>query len=305
MGKVYEICGDDSWTHCNLPLNRYWCFYTGLLMSPTEADRLETALHKIKQAHGFKLEIKWSNVSPEWLDFYKELANDLFLRVANNDIKLRQIFCDRSFEYIPEPGEPPATHLDIQFKICYQFLKYCFGIEFLPRAIDSADKIIIRLDDHSSKIHKKQLKEFVEWLPVQMQRTDLEIDCSHLCSTKLFRVQICDVLGGAAASYGNRDHLKRIKGRTRMSSYQKCRLDLSMHIYKKMRELNCLDRQKKDFNWFNSTSVDGHESNRLKHKIRIWKFRPNKHRIDKSWLNENREYSGGKGDLTKSVENPF
>ncbi|CAA7613454.1 hypothetical protein MCP1_120001 [Candidatus Terasakiella magnetica] len=31
MPKTYEIYADEAWTHCNPPLNRYWCFFGGIM----------------------------------------------------------------------------------------------------------------------------------------------------------------------------------------------------------------------------------------------------------------------------------
>jgi hypothetical protein len=46
MALQYEICGDEAWTHVNKPLNRYWCFWGGLLAQANEMDHLETELRK-------------------------------------------------------------------------------------------------------------------------------------------------------------------------------------------------------------------------------------------------------------------
>jgi len=257
-----------------------------------DIDRLELKLFEIVSNHGYKWEVKWKNLSPRWLRLYIELVDELFVHLTNYEVRYRQAFRDRSFVYVPDPDEPPASILDVEFKMCFQFLKHAFGIKFLPPAVGNFDKVVIRLDNHSSQKHKKQLTDLAEKLPTILTRTDLEIDCSHVCSKRLMRIQICDVMAGAAGSYGNRMHEKRAPGQRGMGTYQKCRYILAKHIYAKLHSLNNLTRGKSAFNWFESTGMDGSQKNLLSHKMRIWKFIPSNYMIDKGWQNDHLDAQG-------------
>jgi hypothetical protein len=292
MPRVYELCADEAWTHCNLPLNRYWSFFGGIFAPKQDADRLDTKLHAIRDGHRYRREIKWSDLSPQWLPLYIDLVNELFVHLTNHDVRYRQAFRDRSVVFVPPVGAPQDSILDVEFKLYYQFIKHSFGLKYLPLAQGGFDKIILRLDTHSSQKHRSRFKEFAEGLPRLLGRTDLEIDCTHHCSTKLIRIQMCDVLAGAAGSYGNKFHDKRATGQRGMTEYQKCRHTLARHIYNKMRNLNNLTRGKNAFNWFESTGRDGNPKNALLHKIRIWKFIPSHYKIDRGWHNDHLDPQG-------------
>ena len=293
MPSIYEICGDEAWTHTNGALNRYLCFFGGLLCLENEADRLETDLRRVLGRRGHRQEIKWSNLSPIHLSIYKELVDLLFDHLLSRQVRFRQIFLDRQFVYIPPVGEPAVSDLDLQFKICYQFLKHSFGLKYLPAAASGPDKVLIRLDTHSSQKHKSALRGFVELqLPKALGRSDLVIELAHVASHHLHRIGVCDVLMGAAGSYGNRQQLRRKPGARGMNDRQIARLDLSKYIFGKLRNLNEKDRGGHAFNWFESTGTDGDPANTYRHKLRIWKFRPKDYAIDKGWQNDHLDAQG-------------
>jgi hypothetical protein len=292
MPTIYEICGDEAWTHTNPPLNRYWCFFGGLLATESDADRLETALRACKARRNYKPEVKWGNVTPPCLSTYKELVDIFFDHLLRYELRYRQIFLDRSFVHVPTDDEPARTTLDVQFLICYQFLKHSFGILHLPRASNGFDKLFIRLDTHSSQKHLKELQGFTENLPVQLGRTDIDIQLAHVCSHHLVRIGLCDVLLGAAGSYGNRMQDRRQPGQRGMTDRMKCRIEMAKFIYNHLRNVNKINRGKDAFNWFESTGQDGHKENRLHHKARIWKFQPRNFRIDKGWHNDHLDKMG-------------
>jgi hypothetical protein len=292
MALIYEICGDESWTHTSPPLNRYWCFFGGLFALQNDADRLETELQQclVKQNH--RNEIKWGKLSIQNLSLYKELVDIFFDNLQKHELKYRQVFLDRACVHVPSLGDPLLSDLDIQFRICYQFLKHSFGLSYMPRAASGSDIIFIRLDTHSSQKHKDDLKQFVEQLPTLLKRTDLDIRLAHLSSHKLIRICVCDVLAGAAGSYGNRWHDRREPGVKGMSSKQKCRLELAKYIYNHLRRLDHITRGSRAFNWFESTGHDGNIENRFRHKLRIWKFHPQKYKIDRGWQNDHLDKQG-------------
>jgi hypothetical protein len=293
VGRIYEICADEAWTHQNPPLKRYHCFIGGLLGLKEDIDRLESVLYDAITFHKYPLEVKWANVSPEWLQFYKELVDVFFVQLTNFDLRYRQVFLDRTYIHLPSSGNAIQTDLDREFLIYYFFLKEAFGLKYLPVATETFDRIVMRLDTHSSKDHRKKLKELVEKLPVYLHRTDLTIDLGHVCSKTLRRIQICDVLLGAAGSYGNRAHDMRKAGQKRMTPYQKCRCELAKYISAKLRNLNNLTRGRNAFNWHESTGMDGNPRNKYIHKMRIWKFIPKHCQIDKGWQNDHLDKQGG------------
>jgi hypothetical protein len=309
MALIYEICGDEAWTHTSQPLNRYWCFFGGLFALESDADRLETELRHCAARHNYRNEIKWGKLSIQNLSLHKELVDILFNNIEKQNFKYRQAFLDRAFVHVPSPADPQLSDLDIQFRICYQFLKHSFGLSYMPKSANGLDTILIRLDTHSSQKHKEKLRQFTEQLPRLLNRTDLDVRLAHVRSHHLMRLCICDVLAGAAGWYGNRMHDRRNAGVRGMTPKQKCKLDLAKYIYDGLRRLDKITRGSRAFNWFESTGHDGNVENRFNHKLRIWKVHPQNYKIDRGWQNSHLDnqgrYQGPDIVVPASIVDPF
>lgn len=289
----YEICADEAWTHSSPPLNRYWCFLGGLMGPQSEMDRLESLLKSITDRRKVFREVKYGSVTPEVLDCYLELIEQLFQYIRKSDLRYRQTFLDRSYVYCPAELSESRSDLDIQYRIYYQFIKHQFGLKYLPVDNSGMDhRIYIRLDDHSSQKHKDQLRKYIEELPNKYERNDMKVFVSYVNSRRLRRLQVCDLLMGAAGFYGNKMHLRRDSGKRGMKPNQAARHKLAKFIYGHLRLLDSDIRGSRAFNWFESTGKDGQWSNRLHHKIRIWKFIPRRYKIDAGWQNENLDSQG-------------
>ncbi len=178
MSRIYEICADEAWTHSSNPQNRYWCFFGGVFGLESDLGKIETRLRDKLAQTSYRREVKWANVSAADLPTYINLVDEFFQCLEDYPVVYRQIFLDRSFVYVPESTEENRTDLDVQYRICYQFLKHAFGIKHLPRANNSFDQIYIRLDSHSSQEHTESLKQFSQDLPKNLGRTDLVVDVS-------------------------------------------------------------------------------------------------------------------------------
>ena len=289
----YEIAADEAWTHTGLPLNRYWCFFGGIFGPEADCGRLETALRDVLSRHKVKGEVKWSAVTGHNLAAYKELVDVFCDQIAKHNLTYRQLFLDRSYVHVPSPGDPPRSNLDLQFLICYQFLKYSFGLKFLSEEDPARDfHVTIRLDTHSSQPHKEELTKHVESLPKYLRTPRLTTSVQFVNSKRFLRLQLCDLMMGAAGSYGNRMHERREPGKRGMTPKQKWRLEIAKHIYWHLRSLDAAERGSKAFNWFESTGTLSDARNRLAHKIRIWKFIPRNSVRDKWWLNKQLDSQG-------------
>lgn len=291
MSESYEIYADEAWVHCNPPLNRYWCFFGGILGRSADLDRLDTSLRDIKSKHGIHSEVKWKKLSSSNIDCYKEMVDSLIMYLANGSIKYRQMFVDRSYVIKRQPTEDSPSEIDTQFKLYYQYIKHSFGLEYLPQNADRTG-VLIRLDNHSSQAHKQRLVSFCEALPGYLGRLDLEIRVTFIDSRKSPRLQICDVLMGAAGSHGNNMHKKREAGQRGMTPKQRLRHDMCLFIYNKLKVLDAQTRGSKAFNWFETTGHGGNPQNRLHHSLRIWKFIPKNHVIDRGWPNDHLDKQG-------------
>jgi len=129
------------------------------------------------------------------------------------------------------------------------------------------------------------LQHYSERLPGIIGRPDMEIKATFIRSSKFLRLQLCDLLMGAAGSHGNRMHLLRKKGQWGMSANQEARHQIAKYIYDRMREIVCEERGQNAFNWFESTGWDNSFA-QAQQSIRIWKFRPIQYQIDRGWQNK-------------------
>jgi hypothetical protein len=101
------------------------------------------------------------------------------------------MFCDRSLVRVPSPGEAAVTDLDVQFKLCYQFLKHSFGLEYLDETV--TNDVLARLDTHSSQKHKANLAKFATELPRVLRHPSLTVRVTFEQSEKVPRIQVCDL----------------------------------------------------------------------------------------------------------------
>ena len=195
------------------------------------------------------------------------------------------MFKDRSYHY---DNRDNLSELDMQFRLYYQFIKNSFGFKYLPRLVgNEKHEILLRLDGHSSQKHKDSLNTFVTNLPTYLQRPDIELKITYVDSKDFLRLQICDLLMGAAGYRGNRICDRRPNGRRGMTAKQKMKLELAKYIYETLKEINHLDRGSNGFNWFESTGFNQNKRNMYHHKLRIWKFIPSEYRKNKGWEKDN------------------
>lgn len=270
-------------------------------------SRLETRLRASHSASRLKGEVKWQSLTAVNYDGYKAFVDCLLDSIEFGHIKFRQMLCNRTYVRVPDPGEPPSTDLDVQFKLCYQFIKHCFGLKFLPN--DSDHDVMVRFDTHSSQKHKDRLVEYVSRLPLVWPNQSVTMRTSFERSELHPRIQVVDLMIGACGSWGNRMHDLRAPGKRGMTAKQKARRDLCKHIYDRLRAIDAASRGSAAFNWFETTGRGGVQSNSLHHKVRVWQFMPKRYQIDAGWQNDNLDNQGRyQGPLlspeVRSVERP-
>ena len=291
----YEIYADEAWTHSSPPLLRYHCFFGGIFGSQSLLGRLETELIKIKQVNNLaSAEVKWSALKPAKLLAYIQLIDCFFDHLDSANLTYRQMFRDRSFVYCDQSGNTSSekTELDVQFMLFYQFIKHSFGIQFLPVIHDVKHEILVRLDGHSSQRHKDDLERYINNLNQHWGRNDIIVKASFIDSKSSNVLQLCDVIMGAAGSYGNKQHQLRSNGQRGMTKAQKPRYDLSKYIYNKIKALDAKHRGSRAFNWFESTGMQGNPDSKLHHKLRIWKYIPAHYLLNKGWHNDHLDKYG-------------
>lgn len=287
----FIIYADEAWTHESQPLNRYHNFFGGIIGEEKYIDRLTTDLKRIKAAHSCpNMEIKWSNLDQRNQEMYRALITCLANHITAGRIRYRQMFKDRSYQYV---GEVSGSSLDIQFKQYYQFLKHAFGFKYLyPAPRGSVHQIILRLDTHSSQQHKAELDNLVRSFPSILDRHDLQFSVTYINSADNICLQVCDVLMGAAGYHGNQMNKRKVNGRRTITKKQKLKGEMCKFIYNTLRDIHNRDRSSGAFNWFESTGRDKDERNIFKHKIRIWKFIAYPYQKNKGWERDHLDKSG-------------
>lgn len=278
---VYELYADEAWTHQSSPLHRYHTFFGGAFAYEKQIARLESSLLQIQKHANDRREIKWQNVDPVTLDYYKAIIDSFKDHVLYHGLKYRQMFNDRFHHYQGNESE-----VDSQFKLYYQFLKHHIPwSDIAQKNQDNLIQVNVRLDNYSSQQHKKNLKELGENIPNHFNLHNLTVNISFVNSKNFIILQTCDLIMGAAGYYGNRMHCDRHNDRRGMSPKQKARFELSKHIYNTLRVIDHSCRNTKVFHWFENTSW--HQKNKLDLQVAIWKFRPTNHTENPIWNNRN------------------
>ena len=272
--KQYQILADEGWTHTEKPPNRYHHFFVSLFAPSDTMSLLEKKLKETNDnfEHPHKNEIKWSRLNARYFSDYKKLIDVFFDFWENNeDLKYRQLFLDRKYEYTGDGNQK-----DILFMVYYQFLKHSFGFDsdyFNTLGIDS---LLFKLDDYSDRQRKQTLVDYV-----QSFYSSFNVKIKFIDSKTSYIHQIVDILMGAAGYYGNFKFCKKDTPKPQ----DICKLKLSKYIQKRLSYIQQKDRNTKVFHWFENTGgVKGeYYDNRHRYKIVIWKFIPKEHMIDSSW----------------------
>lgn len=286
----YEIFADEAWTQSSEPLRRYWCFLGGIFGSVEDLDRLDKILKNSKAKSGIQKEIKWTRLKASNVEGYKLFVSDFFEALYNlKTLRYRQMFLDRSFIHYESylKDKKNLYPIDTQFKLYYQFIKHQFSLSTLPSKQGEKTKLFVRLDDHSSQKHKENLESFLNSLPGIINRPDLEIRISYVNSGKNDRIQICDLLMGAAGSHGNKMQSIRADNQRGMTPKQKIKDEFCKYVYNKIRKYSCEERGTMAFNWFESTGQGKKTISPQDQKINIWKFVPRNYLEDQGWKNDN------------------
>ncbi len=290
MPQRYEIYVDEAWTHGGEPKHRYWCFYGGIFGTESDLSRLDTRLRACLHTNLINGEVKWQRLQQGNLKAYTAFVDCLLDAVESGEVKFRQMLCSRANVRVPELGETPSTDLDVQFKLCYQFIKHCFGLKFLPQ--DDIHEVLVRFDTHSSQKHKNNLVNYVTDLPTVWPNQSVDVKVTFEQSEQQPRIQVVDLMIGASGSWGNKMHLLRQPGKRGMTPKQRARHDLCKHIYDRLRQIDSSSRGSMAFNWFETTGKDGDQANLLNHKIRVWQFVPRRYQIDAGWQNDHLDNQG-------------
>ncbi len=136
MKKQYLIYADESHRKGKFFSN----FYGGALVKYTNLEKINNNINDKKHELGMFQEIKWTKVTEQYLDKYKNLMNYFFTFVKSNKIKIRIMF--RQNATIPQNLTKEQEENEY-FLLYYQFIKHVFGIDYCNS--NEKDRIVLKL----------------------------------------------------------------------------------------------------------------------------------------------------------------
>jgi hypothetical protein len=105
-------------------------FYGGALINSKDLNPVIMALNQKKEELNFNGEIKWTKVSGNYLEKYKEIITLFFSFINQNKIKLRIMFRQNA----QVPINLTKEHRENGFQLLYyQFIKHAFGLQYAGR----------------------------------------------------------------------------------------------------------------------------------------------------------------------------
>lgn len=105
-------------------------FYGGALVRSKDYIEVKEALDARKEELNLLGEIKWTKVSTNYLDKYKEMMDLYFRFIKEGKIKIRIMF-QAAMHEIEEHSDADKYHI-----LYYQFIKHAFGLPYRDEYVD-------------------------------------------------------------------------------------------------------------------------------------------------------------------------
>ncbi|MEJ6952107.1 DUF3800 domain-containing protein [Natronospora cellulosivora (SeqCode)] len=216
----------------------YSNFYGAALVSKDYFDMINNKLESKKDELNFKGEIKWSKVTANYLDKYKEIISFFFKYINENKIKIRIMFtqnCRIPTSLTNEQQE------DEFFILYYQFLKHAFGFQecdideliYLSFYFDKLPDTKEKNNRFKDFIYNLQYNSIFDNLTVKIRKEDItEID-SHKHDIQ----QCMDIILGSIQFRLNDKHKIKPPGKYRRGKKTIAKEKLYKHINKLIREI--------------------------------------------------------------------
>ena len=252
---------------------KYRDFFGGCIVASQDWNIVTEALNEKKRELNLKGEIKWTKVTAQYLDRYIQVMDLFFNFVRDGKIKVRIMFRDN--KDLPSDMRVRYSHEDKYFKLYYQFLKYGFGLKYLPETLGET-YIRIYLDQLPDTREKcEEFKEFVRNLPNIMDFQEVngrlrirKEDVTDVCSHDHVLLQCTDIVLGAMFFRLNGLHLEKPEGSRTRGKRTIAKEKLYKHINQRICEI--LPR----FNIGVSTGRRGYENQAWDLPYSHWKFKP-------------------------------
>ena len=262
----------------------YSNFYGGVLVGASQYLRIQKKLENTRGEAGIKSEIKWSKVTPDWLDGYKKIIDAFFEEILAEKLKVRIMFRQNAHTPINLTSEQKEHQY---FLLYYQFIKNAFGLDKL-KPVHSSMNLRFFFDQFPDKKEKSELfKDHIMNLQdfkfkgsgLQIKRENINEARSH----EHIILQCLDVVLGSMAFRLNDRHKikpegKRVRGKRTIAKEE---------LYKHIRNHIC--KIKSNFNIGTSTAGTSQYPDRADLPYAHWMFIPRQSRFEPSFTKNHKK----------------
>jgi len=252
---------------------KYSDFFGGCLISSKDLLEVTNTLNLAKATLNLHGEVKWSKVTENYLDKYKELITLFFSFIKIGKVKVRIMFRNN----INEPSDPMNIKLadNKYFKLYYQFIKNAFGFKHFKEK----EPIYVRIYLDQLPDKKERCAEFKRFIMEMPRTSDFSMspirirggDIAEVKSHDHVLLQCLDIVLGAMFFRLNMLHKRIPAGCKRRGKRTVAKETLYKHIYKLINGIL------PNFNIGENTGARGeaYPDFYWKHPYRHWSFTPN------------------------------
>jgi hypothetical protein len=190
----------------------YSNFYGGVLVPGSQYLRIKQKLDKAKEEANISSEVKWTKVSPMFLDGYKKIMDAFFDEILAGNLKVRIMFRQNAHQAQNLTDEHKKNQY---FILYYQFIKNAFGLD----RIKSKTPINLRLyfdqfPDNKEKVirFKTHILELQNRFRSQSPLVISEENITEIDSDHHLIIQCLDVVLGSMAFRLNDKHKEKPEG---------------------------------------------------------------------------------------------
>jgi hypothetical protein len=187
-------------------------FYGGALVRSKDYLEITKALNDKKKQLNFHKEIKWTKVTSNYLEKYKEIISCFFDFIKKDKVKIRIMF--RQNALIPKNLSKVQTDKGFHL-LYYQFIKHAFGFSYTKDNNVYLRLYFDKLPD--SKIKNEQFLNYIYGLQSLsgFRKANLKIrreDIAEVNSHEHVILQCMDIILGAMAFRLNDLHKEKLDG---------------------------------------------------------------------------------------------
>ena len=262
----YIIYSDESVSKGEL----FSDFFGGALVTNRNFNEVNSALEARKLDLNLMGEIKWTKVSVNYLEKYKQMMDLFFSFVKQNKVKLRIMFQESGHSYNPLHQDQIVNRYHLLY---YQFIKHAFGLVYHDGPAGEAVYLKLFFDKMPVSIQESDaFKAHIAYLQNLWQFRNAHIviradDMAEIDSHKHCIQQCMDIVLGAMAFRLNNKHLEVPPGATEPGHKTKAKESLFNHILALIKDADGIE----DFD-ISKTTLPNRARDRWITPYRHWRF---------------------------------